>query len=64
MNKWGAGPYLRQGEEGDRPRPQKISTKFGPTIFFKGLLGPKKSYLVLVSSLMLKIAFLTYKTSY
>jgi len=36
------GSYPRQGEEGDRPRPQKISTKFGPQkYFFRGLLGPK-----------------------
>jgi len=26
-------PYLRQGEEGDSPRLQKISTKFGPKFF-------------------------------
>ena len=26
-------PYHRQDEEGDRPRPQKISMKFGPQIF-------------------------------
>jgi len=37
-----SGPYLRQGKEGDCPRPQKISSKFGPQIFFRGLLGPKK----------------------
>jgi len=37
------GPYLKQGEEGDRPWSQKISTKFKLQFFsFRGLLGPKK----------------------
>jgi len=31
------GPYLRQGEEDDRLRPQKISMKFWSQNFFLGV---------------------------
>jgi len=42
-----AEPYLRQGKEDSRPRPQKIkiSTKFGPQIFILGFYYALKKLL-------------------
>jgi len=40
-----AGPYLRQGEEGDHPTPQKISMKFRPPKYFLGVYQALKKLL-------------------